>query len=360
MGYSLDVVSGGSGLHQVLQLAAIIAWRKPGIVLLDEPDAHLHSTLQGRLLDFLYELSRHYGLQIIVATHSRDLISRAPLQSILPVDLTRKEIKPIASLEHLLLEYQRQGTVSNVDIALLYQTKKCLFVEGPNDSKLLPKMAEQLQSPIFIGRNQVVTFEFQGIENVKLVPKVVQLFERMIGSPISWAVLRDRDANLPGVVEFYKQLAIDSGIPKIIIWGSYCLENQLLNPELIHQALIQSGAKNPPQLGDINRLLNEAIEIIRPEIYGIYIDKAQSSYKAMDKQNPYVTAGNDAGNFVASFQTLDEKLKYYPGKKVFGQFVQLLQTQYGINIRFEDIVAALNKDNAPEDVRNLFTLIETL
>jgi predicted ATPase len=76
-GYALDIVSGGSGLNQILQLAAVIAWRKPGIVLLDEPDAHLHSTLQTRLLDFLYDLSEHYGLQIVISTHSRDLISQA-------------------------------------------------------------------------------------------------------------------------------------------------------------------------------------------------------------------------------------------------------------------------------------------
>lgn len=31
--YSLDVVSAGSGLNQILQLAAIIVWRRPGVVL---------------------------------------------------------------------------------------------------------------------------------------------------------------------------------------------------------------------------------------------------------------------------------------------------------------------------------------
>ncbi len=180
-GFTLDIVSGGSVLNQVLQLAAIIAWLKPGIVLLDEPDAHLHSRLQAELIDFLFALSRNYGLQIVASTHSRDLISQVPLQSIIPIDLTRNELKPITSMEHLLLEYQRQGTVSNVDLALLYQTKKCLFLEGPNDRKLLPKIADRLHSSIFKGRNQVVTFEFGGVDNLKLIPKLVVFFEcRMI------------------------------------------------------------------------------------------------------------------------------------------------------------------------------------
>ena len=76
--YSLDVVSAGSGLNQLLQLASIIAWRKPGIVLLDEPDAHLHSSVQAQLLDFLTELVDRFKLQVIVATHSKDLIRHTP------------------------------------------------------------------------------------------------------------------------------------------------------------------------------------------------------------------------------------------------------------------------------------------
>ena len=359
-GCALDVVSGGSGINQILQLAAIIAWRKPGIVLLDEPDAHLHSTLQAKLLDFLYELSRNYGLQIIVSTHSRDLISRAPLQSILPVDLTRQELKPIASLEHLLLEYQRQGTVSNVDLALLYQTKKCLFVEGPNDTKLLPKIAERLQSPVFTGREQVVTFEFQGIENVKLIPKVVELFERMIGAPLSWAVLRDRDANLYDVVDYYRDQANNIGIKTIFIWGSYCLENLLLNEELIHRALVQLAPHDPPKAEDVQDLLNAALDVVKPEIGGVYVTKTQVAYRAMNKENPFDEGARVAVNFVSSLQSLEDRLKYYPGKKVFGQFVHLLQNQYGINLRLEDILAVLDKDNAPEDVKNLFTLLEAL
>jgi len=116
-------VPAGSGLNQILLLASVIAWRKPGIVLLDEPDAHLHSSVQTQLLDFLIELVSRFKLQVILATHSKDLIGRAPLEAIDPVDRSRRKLSPLASLDHLLLEYQRQGSVSNVDLALLYQTK---------------------------------------------------------------------------------------------------------------------------------------------------------------------------------------------------------------------------------------------
>lgn len=184
--YELDIISAGSGLNQILQLAAIIAWRQSGIILLDEPDSHLHTSLQTQLLNFLMSLVDQYKLQVILATHSRDLISQTPLQSIIPIDRTRKELKPLESVEHLLLEYQRQGTVTNIDLALLYQTKRCAFVEGPTDSRLLRTMAERLNIPLFAGKDQVVLFEFEGCEKLKLLPELTKLFEKVIGANLRW------------------------------------------------------------------------------------------------------------------------------------------------------------------------------
>lgn len=307
-GYSLDIVSAGSGLNQILQLAAIIAWRRPGIVLLDEPDAHLHTTLQARLLDFLYELAEHYRIQIILSTHSRDLISQAPLQTIIPVDLSRSHLKPMAALEHLLLEFERQGTVSNVDIALLYQTKRCLFVEGSTDTKLLPKIAERIDMSVFKGKMQVVIFEFAGVENLKLIPRVVSLFERMVGARLSYAVLRDRDANLPEVIKDYSVNAKQAGIQNLYIWESYSIENLLLSPDLIENALSRNFPGKKLSIEQIRELLTEATAAIGPDVGGLYVTKAQTAYRTMGKDNPFDKGAADAFKFVSSIDTLEKNL----------------------------------------------------
>lgn len=356
-GYSLDIVSGGSGLNQILQLIAIIAWRKPGIVLLDEPDAHLHTTLQARTLEMLYELSNRYGIQIIISTHSRDIITQAPLETIVPIDLSRKELKPIASLEHLLLEFERQGTVSNVDLALLYQTKKCLFIEGPTDSRLLTKIAEQIGLDIFKGKNQIVMFEFEGVENLKLIPKVVSLFERMIGAKLSWAVLRDRDSNLPNVIDDYKSKAKELGIPHIFIWETYSLENLLLTKELLNLALIKKYPNSSINIQQIEDILLEAINIIKPDVGGVYITQAQNMYHILHKEDAYNNGAKDAHNFVSSIDTLEKQIKYYPGKKLFGQFVNLLQEKHGFTLRLDDIIQCINIENVPQDIKKLTEML---
>lgn len=45
------------------------------VLLLDEPDAHIHPDLQIKFADFLCHVQREYAVQIIVATHSTTLLS---------------------------------------------------------------------------------------------------------------------------------------------------------------------------------------------------------------------------------------------------------------------------------------------
>lgn len=48
---------------------------KQRLVLLDEPDPHLHPELQARFATFLASLVRNFGVQLIVATHSTTLLA---------------------------------------------------------------------------------------------------------------------------------------------------------------------------------------------------------------------------------------------------------------------------------------------
>ncbi|MGY5798409.1 ATP-dependent nuclease [Rheinheimera faecalis] len=69
----LDAV--GTGLLQVIQIFAYIEYFNPKIILLDEPDAHIHPTKQKLLAK---ELARRSaiddGLRIVFSTHSRYIL----------------------------------------------------------------------------------------------------------------------------------------------------------------------------------------------------------------------------------------------------------------------------------------------
>lgn len=361
-GYDLDIVSGGSGLNQILQLACVIAWRKPSLVLLDEPDAHLHSSVQAELFDFLSDLSARSGVQIIMSTHSRDLISQAPLESIVPVDPSRRELAPLKSLDHLLLEYQRYGSLLNVDLALLYQTKSCVFLEGPSDSRLLPRIAERCGVHAFSGPRQIVPFEFQGVDKLKFLPDLVRLFERITGGTLRWGVVRDSDSNVPEVKEAYKKTGEALGAGYFHQWERHSLENYLLDAQLILAAVKARMPGTEIGYERIDSVLCTAIAEIEDRVSGPFVTRAQHAFRDLKlSDNPHDAGANAATKFLRQTQASKDKLKVYPGKIVFGKVVELLQSQLGINLRIEDVIAVMTPETAPPELvqclRNLSSTV---
>ncbi len=84
---TLDIASGGSGFQQVLMLLALLNTRPGAVLLLDEPDAHLHVVLQDAIFNELRIVAARQRCQLIVATHSEVVINAVePRELILMLD----------------------------------------------------------------------------------------------------------------------------------------------------------------------------------------------------------------------------------------------------------------------------------
>jgi energy-coupling factor transporter ATP-binding protein EcfA2 len=80
LGREVDLTSVGVGVSQVLPVILLCLLAEPGdLVILEEPDLHLHPMLQQRLADFLLACTRA-GRQLIVETHNEHLVNRLRFQ----------------------------------------------------------------------------------------------------------------------------------------------------------------------------------------------------------------------------------------------------------------------------------------
>ncbi|WP_080631918.1 AAA family ATPase [Aeromonas dhakensis] len=70
--FTIDMAS--MGMLQVIQILAYACFYRPPLLLLDEPDAHLHADSQTRLNTALKMLAKKTDTKIILATHSPQLI----------------------------------------------------------------------------------------------------------------------------------------------------------------------------------------------------------------------------------------------------------------------------------------------
>lgn len=75
----LDMV--GTGVLQAIQIFAYATLFEPKLLLLDEPDAHLHPSNQALLVRAFELLVETTSTKIILATHSRHLINAAPSEA---------------------------------------------------------------------------------------------------------------------------------------------------------------------------------------------------------------------------------------------------------------------------------------
>lgn len=64
----------GTGVQQALQIFSYVTLFEPRLLLLDEPDSHLHPDNQGLLAAALQETVSATATQVIVSTHSRYLV----------------------------------------------------------------------------------------------------------------------------------------------------------------------------------------------------------------------------------------------------------------------------------------------
>lgn len=77
-GLSMPLELLGTGYLQLIQIFCYILLFKPKILLVDEPDIHLHPSVQERLAENLLQIARAQGIKIIMTSHSPFIVRGAP------------------------------------------------------------------------------------------------------------------------------------------------------------------------------------------------------------------------------------------------------------------------------------------
>lgn len=74
----------GIGFLQVIQIFAYLVYFRPRLLLVDEPDSHLHPDMQERLTSALMHASKEYDSQVILTTHSPSVVRNGSPDGPLP------------------------------------------------------------------------------------------------------------------------------------------------------------------------------------------------------------------------------------------------------------------------------------
>lgn len=140
-----DIMAEGRGFLQWISTFCLLFNSKIDVLLLDEPDAHLHTTLQIELIKYLQSFIVGANKQILIATHSSEVIKSISPSVILEVESTgAKYCTTETQVQKILIGL---GVEHFPLIHKVQQKKKVVFTENTFDEIILKGFANKLNLP---------------------------------------------------------------------------------------------------------------------------------------------------------------------------------------------------------------------
>ncbi|MGB6541297.1 MAG: ATP-binding protein [Xanthobacteraceae bacterium] len=168
-------------------LTHIIQGSDTTLFLIDEPDIYLHSDLQRQLIGLL----RNMGPDILIATHSTEIITEAETDDIVLVNKRHRIAQRIRNPSQLESVFKILGSNLNPVLTQLAKTRRAVFVEG-KDFQILAKFANKLGFDDVGNRREFAVVPVEGFNPERI--RVLKIgMETTLGGKIAAAAILDRD-----------------------------------------------------------------------------------------------------------------------------------------------------------------------
>jgi predicted ATPase len=220
-----DLSSLSDGEQQVLALMyfALRTSATGGILLIDEPELHLHPSLQQALIEVLRSMSDR--AQVWIATHATKLIAASPLGGLVhlyPPHATQGNQAAVFADEAERLQLHQE---LGLDASDLLNNDLLVVVEGPTDWQRLRRFfpTELSRAAGYVAGGKAAA---------------LRAMEVLEGSPqaLPWVVIIDRD-----LADDQQVTAWTQKHPNLLVWSRRMLENVLLEPELLASVMTTGG-----------------------------------------------------------------------------------------------------------------------
>jgi predicted ATP-dependent endonuclease of OLD family len=321
------------------------------ILVIDEPDIYLHSDLQRQLVHILKELE----MQVIVATHSVEIITEVESGSLLTIQKKRTKAARIKNPQDLQLTYEVLGSNVNPILTQLAKTRRALFLEG-KDFQIISLFARKIGLKNVANRSDFAVIPVEGFKPQK-VKDVSKGMEMTLGVPILKSVIFDRDYRSEKEIQDVMS-DLKSTCAFVRIHRCKELENFLLNPSVIEKALKKVISKRQESKTDMKRtiveILEEVAEFFRKETLARYLADRCRYIKSISPELDYATINNQGlREFEGEWQTLEGRLALIPGKEALSKLNSILKDDCGISLTKHMIIDSFSKSDIDIEMSRL-------
>jgi energy-coupling factor transporter ATP-binding protein EcfA2 len=354
-----EICWSGYGFQVWCQMLTFIVKAKDASVLvIDEPDIYLHADLQRQLVALLRDL----GPDIVLATHSPEIISEAEPTSLLNVNKKNASARRLGDVSQVKRVFATLGSNLNPTLTQLAKTRRVMFVEG-TDFQVLAAFARVLGQTHIANRSDFAVVQLEGF-NPKRMVDIAEGIELTLGSKVTRAVVLDRDYR-----SFEEVSEVEAALRKeaVLVHVHPCkeIENYLLDvgaltlavQERIHER--QKRGTSPGTCPDIALMLEEIASELRSDVMAQFMAKRTDYLKRGSPKLDLVTSNAAAiKDFEEKWTSPQSRIKILPGKEVLARLNGRLQKVASVSVSELQVVSHFEKAGVPNDVVKLLDLIE--
>jgi energy-coupling factor transporter ATP-binding protein EcfA2 len=318
--------------------------------IFDEPDVFMHADLQRKFIRVL----RKFKQQVIIATHSTEMLAEVEPEQILIVDREKRRSNFATTLPSVQVVLNRIGSAHNIQLARLWSARRFLLVEG-DDLNIL-KLFQNILFPYSLLPLDVIPHNsIGGWGGWNNVIGSTLVLKNAAGEDITTYCILDSDYHTPEQVQSRLDEA-NRYLIQLHIWSRKEIENYLIIPTAI-QRLIRSESNNrhAPELETILGEIDRIADDLRDSIF----DAMAHDYITDDRARGVSGANERARERLrAAWADFDSRLAVIPGKRVLSLLSQWTQINYGISFGVSRLARSITADELSTEVVEVVTAIE--
>ncbi|MEQ1890607.1 MAG: AAA family ATPase [Alphaproteobacteria bacterium] len=335
-------------------LTHIIQTSNVSIFLIDEPDIYLHSDLQRQLLGLL----RNMGPDILIATHSTEIITEAETDDIVLINKNRSSARRIQNPSQLSEVFTILGSNLNPVLTQLAKTRRVLFVEG-KDFQILAKFASKLGYSNVGTRSEFAVVPVEGF-NPERIRSLKAGMETTLGRRILAAAVLDKDYRCDGECESISDVC-KSFCNFITIHKCKEIENFLLVPSAIDRASAQRVMDKARRVGikmdystNVFTLLENFAATKKSYIVAQYLADRRRFERTRSPTTHEAVINEDTLNeFERCWSNPRTRFEILPGKEALTFINQYLQDKYGVSVTPTAIIDSMIVSEISVEMKNL-------
>jgi energy-coupling factor transporter ATP-binding protein EcfA2 len=341
-------------------LTFIVRHTGTSLFIIDEPDIYLHSDLQRQLVTLL----RHLGPDILLATHSTEIIAEAEPNEILVVTKRAQSAKKVTDLSQLRGIFNTLGSNLNPTLTQVARTRRIVYVEG-KDFQIISRFAGKLGYSRVANRSHFAVVATEGF-NPTRVRMFTEGVNATLDSTVATAVVFDRDYRSDEELDA-ERIELNRVSKYAHIHTRKELENFLLVPSALERAIVKRVAEQNRRTGRstvfserLEGILLSLTDTMKYDVQAEFLKRRVPFMRGRSKGIDDTTLTREVlALFDEQWNALDRRLELVPGKELLSKLNGHLQDSLGVAVTPHLIIEAMQQSEVPQEIKVIVASLDS-